>query len=102
MPTYRSAAAATPYGLRLGPPYPLPEERRSTHDRAAPLKRAASHRPRRGPRQQVQANASVARTSASTFSASNAEWPDAGVISSDAFGHALCRSQAFCTGQTTS
>ena len=42
-----------------------------------------------------QANASVARTSASTFSASNAEWPEAGVISSFAFGpfvfHTLSR-----------
>ena len=42
------------------------------------------------------------RTSASMFSASNAEWPDAGVITSSPFGHALCRSHAFCTGQTTS
>ena len=43
-----------------------------------------------------QANLSVARTSASTFSASNAEWPEAGEITSSAFGQALCRSQAFC------
>ena len=48
------------------------------------------------------ANASVARTSASVFSASNAEWPEAGVMTSSAFGQAWCRSQAFCTGQTTS
>src|SRR5690606_7858206 len=48
------------------------------------------------------AEASVARTSASTFSGSNAEWPEAGVISSFAFGQAPCRSQAFCSGQTTS
>ena len=48
------------------------------------------------------ANASVARTSASTFSASNAEWPEVGVIASSALGQAWCRSQAFCTGQITS
>ncbi len=42
------------------------------------------------------ANRSVACTSASTFSASNAECPDAGVITSSAFGQAWCRSQAFC------
>ncbi len=51
---------------------------------------------------QAAAKASVARTSASVFSASNAEWPEAGEIASSAFGQALCRSQAFCTGQTTS
>lgn len=49
-----------------------------------------------------EANRSVARTSASVFSASNAEWPDAGEIISSAFGQALCRSQAFWIGQTTS
>ncbi len=49
-----------------------------------------------------QAKLSVARTSASTFSASNAEWPEAGVISSFAFGHTLVRSQALASGQTTS
>src|SRR3546814_2398693 len=46
-----------------------------------------------------QAKPSVARTSASTFSGSNAECPDAGEIASSAFGQALCRSQAFWTGQ---
>ncbi len=49
-----------------------------------------------------QANRSVACTSASTFSSSNAECPDAGVIVSSAFGQAFFSSQAFCTGQTTS
>ena len=42
------------------------------------------------------------RTSASMFSASNAECPDVGEITSSAFGQALCSSQAFAIGQTTS
>ncbi len=49
-----------------------------------------------------QAKRSVACTSASMFSISNAEWPEAGVMLSSAFGQTCLRSHAFCSGQTTS
>src|SRR5690606_917351 len=59
-------------------------------------------RPRRGPLRAYPAKRSVACTSASTFSASTAEWPEVGGITSSDLGHALCRSQALATGHTTS
>ena len=50
----------------------------------------------------LQRKPSVARTRMSVSSASKAEWPAVAAISSFDSGQALCRSQAFCTGQTTS
>ncbi|MDR6136825.1 transglutaminase-like putative cysteine protease [Pseudoxanthomonas sp. SORGH_AS 997] len=72
---------------------PLPARAGAAH--AAGLRAHLSARP-------AQAKRSVARTSASMFSSSKAEWPEVGVISRLAFGQAWCRSHAFWSGQTTS
>ena len=76
--------------LTVGEIQPCPALR-NRHRRRPWLRRFVLHR-----------NASVASTSAAAFSGSNAECPLLGLMTSFACGQALCRSQAFCSGQTTS
>lgn len=93
------ASAIEQWRRRCTHPIIVAAERNAAgHGPALPVRRS---RPAAGTTND-QAKLSVARTSASTFSASNAECPEAGVISSLAFGHTLVRSQALASGQTTS